>query len=531
MKFYHKFSRNGNCIPERMEAGHYNSNIVDLKEHKETLKKLMETTTTGPTAETPTATTTTTTTSMEIKENSTDAVVKEEETPHGVEVRRHVRQGSCNWCKKQTILLDFSSFHEGREIYCTGLCSDECFGEAAKQIVSIESGSSKPRYIGGGSGTGGGGERRTPPPPLAPAHHPLYNSPTPKPQYHAPPTTSRTDVKVERSEVLEMFVNKECDCGPYLDPTKISGGMRETYTGNMNVLLKAIVEDILASAFYTKTVFNFLKPGLGKCRVATVFNNTHYECRLDAVHDMGMFWNILTKFCDNLRCCPNFVSLVKHDRGCGRCNSLRDRASPEIPIHWSKPTTSNANVDTKFKYSDEAIVRLTSPGTNNHAQQQQHLNDRRLYDHAFMKTVKAECSDEQQQQHRYNIQNFLPFNNIKQQPQYLPSNTLYNPFEQEKENRKTFFDTLSCKLLAGGVEVVEAPKTWQITQVMEFMEKTDLQPYVNTFRENEIDGKALLLLEKDLILNHMSFKLGPAIKLLDIIEELRAAQNKMSHIS
>ena len=57
-----------------------------------------------------------------------------------------VRRGSCNWCKKQAVLLDFSSVLDGREIYCTGLCSDKCFTEAAKQIVTIENGSTKPRY-------------------------------------------------------------------------------------------------------------------------------------------------------------------------------------------------------------------------------------------------------------------------------------------------------------------------------------------------------------------------------------------------
>ena len=37
----------------------------------------------------------------------------------------------------------------------------------------------------------------------------------------------------------------------------------------------------------------------------------------------------------------------------------------------------------------------------------------------------------------------------------------------------------------------------------------------------EIDGKALLLLTREMIMSYMGLKLGPAIKLLDIIEELK----------
>ena len=69
-------------------------------------------------------------------------------------------------------------------------------------------------------------------------------------------------------------------------------------------------------------------------------------------------------------------------------------------------------------------------------------------------------------------------------------------------------------------------KTWTIEQVMEFIEKTDLKESMEKFRDNEIDGKALLLLKRDLVLSHMGFKLGPAVKLLDVIDELRIVQEK-----
>jgi len=38
----------------------------------------------------------------------------------------------------------------------------------------------------------------------------------------------------------------------------------------------------------------------------------------------------------------------------------------------------------------------------------------------------------------------------------------------------------------------------------------------------------MLLLERDLVLHHMGIKLGPALKLLDLIEELKAVQKKFT---
>ncbi len=45
--------------------------------------------------------------------------------------------------------------------------------------------------------------------------------------------------------------------------------------------------------------------------------------------------------------------------------------------------------------------------------------------------------------------------------------------------------------------------------------------YVDTFKSQEIDGKALVLLTTDILMKYMGFKLGPALKLNNYIEKLR----------
>ncbi|XP_074625961.1 polycomb protein SCMH1-like isoform X1 [Acropora palmata] len=64
-------------------------------------------------------------------------------------------------------------------------------------------------------------------------------------------------------------------------------------------------------------------------------------------------------------------------------------------------------------------------------------------------------------------------------------------------------------------------KTWSVDEVVKFMEKSELAEHAGMFKEHEIDGKALLLLTREMIMSYMGLKLGPAIKLLDCIEELK----------
>ena len=44
---------------------------------------------------------------------------------------------------------------------------------------------------------------------------------------------------------------------------------------------------------------------------------------------------------------------------------------------------------------------------------------------------------------------------------------------------------------------------------------------MDTFKSQEIDGKALVLLTTDILMKYMGFKLGPALKLNNYIEKLR----------
>lgn len=72
------------------------------------------------------------------------------------------------------------------------------------------------------------------------------------------------------------------------------------------------------------------------------------------------------------------------------------------------------------------------------------------------------------------------------------------------------------------IESTSPPKTWSVDEVVKFIEKSELAEHAGMFKTHEIDGKALLLLTREMIMSYMGLKLGPAIKLLGCIEELKA---------
>ncbi|XP_071081791.1 scm-like with four MBT domains protein 1 [Haliotis cracherodii] len=67
------------------------------------------------------------------------------------------------------------------------------------------------------------------------------------------------------------------------------------------------------------------------------------------------------------------------------------------------------------------------------------------------------------------------------------------------------------------------PLKWSLSDVVEFIKTTDCAHLARLFKEQEIDGQALLLLTLPTVQEHLDLKLGPAIKLCHHIERVKIA--------
>merc|ERR1711874_491161 len=75
--------------------------------------------------------------------------------------------------------------------------------------------------------------------------------------------------------------------------------------------------------------------------------------------------------------------------------------------------------------------------------------------------------------------------------------------------------------------VVGNPEAWTIDQTIGNICHLDpaLATHVETFRIHEIDGKALLLLSSEMMMKYLGMKLGPALKICNIIDKLKGKKH------
>ncbi|KAK9884732.1 hypothetical protein WA026_007577 [Henosepilachna vigintioctopunctata] len=68
---------------------------------------------------------------------------------------------------------------------------------------------------------------------------------------------------------------------------------------------------------------------------------------------------------------------------------------------------------------------------------------------------------------------------------------------------------------------------WGIEEVIQFIESTDpcLGVHADLFRKHEIDGKALLLLNSDMMMKYMGLKLGPALKICNLVSRIKGRRH------
>lgn len=66
------------------------------------------------------------------------------------------------------------------------------------------------------------------------------------------------------------------------------------------------------------------------------------------------------------------------------------------------------------------------------------------------------------------------------------------------------------------------PTDWTVDDVLNLIKADEtLAKYSNIFESHEIDGKAFALLTHDVMINHMGLKIGPVLKIHDLIEQVK----------
>lgn len=196
--------------------------------------------------------------------------------------------------------------------------------------------------------------------------------------------------------VVRVFVNSECDCGPYLNRSQMSQIPSTFGSDTIKKVLRESVQHLVDASSNQKLVTDMLKQGDGKVIItgkgAQVFRferssrsdfgyarnlyvsaeheNESSHFRLPEIVEESEFWSFLSNFLDDLRCCKNLYSKTSLTGPCPMCHN---RTQSELKgKHWSVAMntprirlTTNYLLDTspsktevkcKSKLSDAAVT-------------------------------------------------------------------------------------------------------------------------------------------------------------------------------
>ncbi|XP_064489316.1 polycomb protein SCMH1-like [Ornithodoros turicata] len=296
-------------------------------------------------------------------------------------------------------------------------------------------------------------------------------------------TEPDTSTVAKQNKTVCVFVNHQCSCGPYLNPQKIAQLPQQLGPGSMNRVLREAVQACVDCALVEKNVYNLLRRGEGKVIINATVDGQLQTCHLPAMDKVSSFWNYLENLFEELLCCENFYTAQPLEGGCTKCAS-KGPTKARVPDPTSKVEAPSTPVNTgtpsaavKRRWSADVPVLATreqSPA------QQPPASPSLRPPSAKIPSLQSHSTDTE------------------------ASSTTSHP-ERPKPNLSSH------------------PSEWGTEEVIRYIASVDaaLAAHSELFRRHEIDGRALLLLNSDMMMKYMGLKLGPALKICNIIDKIK----------
>ncbi|CAG5134140.1 unnamed protein product [Candidula unifasciata] len=287
-------------------------------------------------------------------------------------------------------------------------------------------------------------------------------------------TSSEPDTTAAEPDKVCVYVNHNCYCGSLLQTRSLSEHMPMQFgPAPISRVLHDLVGACISCAIQEQQVFNILKmaaPGTGRITVTATHSGRTYTKRIVSYDKISDFIQFLEGFRESLGCCENFVSLIPLNRQCNKCKNNKTKPVLKRSDTYHPSKGGRRRWSTESSESSRGGTKVPKVITQ---KRQSTLEAGR----SMLKKLSILLS---------------------QPPPLMPSVRSLNPAE------------------------------WSVEDVMSHIKDTDsgLSPYVDHFKKHEIDGKAFLLLKSEMMLKYMGLKLGPVVKLCNIIDKLKARCGK-----
>ncbi|XP_056016493.1 polycomb protein SCMH1-like isoform X2 [Ostrea edulis] len=276
-------------------------------------------------------------------------------------------------------------------------------------------------------------------------------------------TEPDTSSSTTATDKVTIFVNHNCSCGILLNPKKIEQLPSQYGPGAYQKVLREVIQACVDCANHEKQVYNFIQDGNGKIVITANQGNKTHTKRLPPIEKVSDVWRFVEKSLEELGCCENLFASQPLHGYCAQCN--RDKKTEPLESEEYENRTS-INRALKRRWSSDSVE-------NQALKTQQKIRRFSAYD-------SAEAS---------------------------------STTDSRPPPRKLSSD----------------PNDWTIDDVAQYISEVDstLATHTEVFRKHEIDGGAFMLLNSDMMMKYLGLKLGPVLKLGNIIEKLRG--KKSSH--
>ena len=369
--------------------------------------------------------------------------------------------------------------------------------------------------------------------------------------------------------------------GPYLNPRKVADLEDQFGPGPIHQVVRKSVQRLVDVSLDQKAVFGMLRQGEGRVIITASFEDEIQRVRLPAMENETSVIDFLEILFEELRCEP-FYQVFKKDfqdpEDEPLKNGLLKRKSNDVTLTFSHsaaaptataspnaaassvlPPTLTASVDPAGP-STPKIPRLSSidpasfyNGNKHHKSTGQKPRGRPL---GSKNVIPPKPKAKSPKHHAAPPASPGPYHNKVSPASGLVSPTKSNksgPIYQNahklhlaQEKAKALAATMASRTLPSAAAVAapppeatpppilepeqlpKDPTMWTIDNVISHLSHLDsaLRPHVEMFRSHEIDGNALLLLTSDMMMKYMGMKLGPALKICNIINMIQGKKHQ-----
>ncbi|KAF7395603.1 hypothetical protein HZH68_009653 [Vespula germanica] len=298
---------------------------------------------------------------------------------------------------------------------------------------------------------------------------------SPPPQPATEPDTSTANTKPHPLDNVTIYVNHNCTCGPYFDPRKVKAMPAQFGTGPILNVTRDIFQAFLMAAMSPRQMLSLLKRGEGE-NINLILESKPTSVRLPLFMEEEDFYVYIRRQLEDLCACEHMLSRRKEP--CNKCPNTQQ------PQSTNCEETSNNGAE-KRRWSSQNQQTLSSSMQQQAQQPVQSINNTTLSSPTPAKQPRKSVPE-------------------------LEAAT------STTQSENTANRTLSTE-----------PAEWTIEDVIHYIALTDpaLGQHADLFRKHEIDGKALLLLNSDMMMKYMGLKLGPALKICNLVNRIKGRRH------